>query len=494
MIPKKIYQTAPSYNIEERQANLMGSIKSINSEYTYYFMDDDECLEFIEENFDSRFVNMYRALPLGIMKADVWRVAVIYINGGVYCDTDVQAILPLDTMLRGKDIAILKEKPSDHNVNSIANFFFAAKPKHPALKSVLDLMVKEYKKTFNLEEPLLVQNFGMALFEEGINNHNVNYSLIPFEESIKYIQHRYFNTWKKSEERYKVGSKNTEPFTMFTTFNKNGYELYGKTWIKTFKENVASQRNNIFAKIYAHGIPELKDTHPQIEILDYDKEIPEHKDWKKKFLEISNHSDYARDMAVRFSHKGFVIQHALDRIKNGHAAWVDGDVEFHKSDYTHFPSNILTPNTALACQVEDANHVESGIVLFNMNNSEVAEFIKCFKKNYSVEEMNNYGEPYDGHVIRRSLVHSKVNYLNLNEQYGIGGIQSDPNMTFLHPELKKRFTHNIGVTGKTQYSDWSRLKNKDKFFRLLDKMVVPMTPIQSKYNKLKAKRLKYRNR
>ena len=103
--------------------------------------------------------------------------------------------------------------------------------------------------------------------------------------------------------------------------------------------------------------------------------------------------------------------------------------------------------------------------------------------------MNGYGEPYDGHVIRRAVIHSEIQYYDLNEEYGIGGIQSDPNCTFLHPEIKKRFTHNIGITGKHQYENWEYLKYKDKFFSMIARTPV-LTDTEIKLRKLREKRLK----
>lgn len=41
-------------------------------------------------------------------------------------------------------------------------------------------------------------------------------------------------------------------------------------------------------------------------------------------------------------------------------------------------------------------------------------------------------------------------------------IQSDPNYTFLHPEIKNKFIHNIGWTGKHQYDDWDKIFNQDE--------------------------------
>ena len=123
---------------------------------------------------------------------------------------------------------------------------------------------------------------------------------------------------------------------------------------------------------------------------------------------------------------------------------------------------------SLACQVEDWNHVESGIIIFDVENPKLEKYKLNFKSIYSIEGIMNFGEPYDGFVVRRALHHSEIEYYDLNKDFGIGGIQSDPTQTFLHPEIKKRFTHNIGITGKRKYEDWNIVSKKDNIFNILE--------------------------
>lgn len=484
MISKKIYQTHKSFDIDNSTQSLIQSIIKCNRDFDYTFMDNDMCYDFISSNFDKEFVDMYNSLPLDIMRADVWRVAVIYINGGVYIDTDVLGVKGLHELIQDQELVIFNEE-----LGGISNFFFAAYPKHPALKLVLDLMLINYKKAFDLNEPMLVQNFGMALFDEGIKQYTGSITHIPYGDSLNWVRHHFHGSWRDSEHAYKNASFSKKPLTFITTFNENGYELYGKTWIDSFIRNVANKRSNIKAIVYAHNLPNLVVDHPQVQILDYDIIIPQHKEWKKSFLQNSNHSPHIQNYTIRFSHKGFVMQHALDTIKEGYLIWLDGDVVMHDMEYDNFPDQILSEGNVLACQVEDGAHVESGVILFDVENPNIEIFNQKFKDNYTVEAMNGYGEPYDGHVIRRSVIHSEVKYYDLNAEYGIGGIQSDPNCTFLHPEIKKRYTHNIGVTGKHQYDNWEYLKYKDKFFSMIARTPV-LTDTEIRLRRLKEKRLK----
>jgi len=483
MVPKKIYQTYKSYKLPDNQKKCIYRILQFNPEFEYTFMDDNECLAFMEDNFEEDIVNMYKNLPLGIMKADVWRIAVIYINGGVYCDTDVSCNSNLSNLIKDQELVIFNEE-----TGGTSNFFFAAKPNHPALKDTLDIMVKKQSLAFDTHSNWLVQNFGMDIFHKVVIN-IPHKRLLNYKESRQWVHHLCSNTWRGTESTYKDLSNNTKPVTFFTTFNKSGYELYGKSWIDSFTQNVASTRNNIKAIVYAHGISDLTSNHPQVEIVDYEETFPEHKIWKEKFLSKSNHPPRVKDFTIRFSHKGFVIQHALSNLKEGYGVWVDGDVVFKQEDYSTFPYLLFQNNEVLACQVEDGNHVESGLIIFDLEHSDITKFLKSYKHNYSLDEvLNSYGEPYDGFVTRRSLIHSKVEYIDLNKATGNRGIQSDPNETFQHPEIKKRFVHNIGITGKRSYSSWDKVKVKDKIFSILENSNLP--PIRKDIWNLRNKRYK----
>jgi len=484
MIPKKIFQTHKDYNLSRNLKKFIVNLISLNPEFEYTFMDNEECYSFIKNNFDENFLRMYENLPLDIMRADVWRVAVIYVNGGIYCDCDVHCVQNLAPLTHGEELVLFLEESG-----GTSNFFFAASPKHPALKHVLDSMVMHQSISYDTHSDYLVQNFGMNLFHEVMVKLG-NKKQLSYLESRNWLQHHWYNSWKKSEEEYKNVSNSTKPITFITTFHKNGYDLYGKTWINSFMKNVVNKRNNIYAIIYAHNIPNINITHPQIKVVDYEQTLPQHKQWKEDYIRLSNHSKHVKDFTIRFSHKGFVIQHALSSIKEGYLIWTDGDVVFKDADYTHFPDCLFNDET-VACQVEDGNHVESGILIFNMESADIQSFRESYIHNYSLQEIvNNYGEPYDGHVTRRSLDHSQVKYIDLNEKYGKGGIQSDPNETFLHPEISSRFVHNIGVTGKSKYNLWESLKSKDDIFKVLSLNLKPLTLEQKNIIKLRQKRIK----
>lgn len=263
--------------------------------------------------------------------------------------------------------------------------------------------------------------------------------------------------------------------TFFTTFHKPGFDLYGKHWIATFLRNVEKFNPNVFARIYVEGVEE-PGRHPKIDFLDFDNTMPHHAPWEEcvrstSELFIVPCPDVMRE-TVRFSHKAFVMQHALKTITTDYAVWVDADCIFHKESYDEFPQNIMRDNF-LACQLEVqpgecGNHIESGLLVFDMHHPNTVKFVEGFTDNYKVERLKKFVRPFDGYIINRTLEELNLPYTNLNEQYGVPGINGVSYNTFLHPEIIKRFKHNIGAYGKAEYKEWNNVKHLDENFEHLD--------------------------
>lgn len=264
-----------------------------------------------------------------------------------------------------------------------------------------------------------------------------------------------------------------------TSFNANGYHLYGSSWLETFIVHCYRKGNNpnIKARIYLQGMdpPEEYANLSCIEWIKYDDAITNHSDWINEYKEKSNHIEYIKKMTIRFSHKAFVIQHALENKSkdDDYIIWLDGDCIFRSDDWEGFPLNILQ-DRFLACQRENSiksKHIESGILIFNAKHSLIKTFLEKFKHAYTVDEIIKVGEPYDGYILGNVLNHSdtdnvnKLVYKNLCDRFRL--ITDNPDETFSHPEIKYRFRHNIGVNGKKKYKEWNNISKNDDIFRYI---------------------------
>lgn len=254
-----------------------------------------------------------------------------------------------------------------------------------------------------------------------------------------------------------------KPIKFITTFSKSGYKVYGKTWLETFRQNVKDE--NISVDLYIDfNIPAQE----KINKVNYEDAIPHHKDWLKQFELNYKGAMYNKKMAMRFSYKSFVMQHALDNNSGCYLIWLDGDCIFKPNqDFSTFAKPLLD-RKFIAVQREHVggnDHCESGFVLFDTDHPDKEKFNLQFKTNYEINSVIQMGSPYDGFIIYKSL--NGIDYVDLNNGYGKDGIQSNPSQTFLHPEINRRFLHNIGITGKQQYESFSEISKTDEYFRMI---------------------------
>ena len=166
MIPKTIWQTCKT-SLPPLIANRgIATWLDHNPNYTWYYFDDDKCRQFIQDHYDSAFCNMYDSLPLGVMRADVWRVAVVYIYGGIYADIDTCCLQSADTWIDDNTrLVVGVETP----IGELNNYIFAAEAYHPALLSVLECFLENFNSTDYLKDKFTpVQNFGANAFSRGI--------------------------------------------------------------------------------------------------------------------------------------------------------------------------------------------------------------------------------------------------------------------------------------------------------------------------------------
>ena len=481
-IPNILWQSWKTKDIPEVIKPQALSWTTSNPQLDLKFMDDRACANFILENFGDEVLSAYLSLPQNIMRADFWRIAVVYIHGGYYADLDVEANVNLSQLIENInsiECVFITES------NNIANFFFGATPNHPVMKMTLDIMLDA--ATYVNESTS--QNFGMHPFHVAVREYfNIQDTNYQSNNTVHFLNNEQlkgsgqlvhmavsgsdqldnYESWRARERFMLEEREKSNDVLFFTTFNENGYNLYGKEWVNSFIRT-ANYYNKFRAKIYYQGfVPDI--IHPLVEWIKYEKAIPAHAKWKKSYLAKSQHSEYIKTMTVRFSHKAFVIQHALDAYTNDYVIWLDGDCVFKNSDYSKFPTDIFT-DEFLACQVEenhDLNHIESGILIFRRQHFNTKIFNREFKKWYKVKHILEMSQPYDGFVVAKSLLTAKLKYFNLNQTYGVGGIQSDPSMTFRHPKIAARFIHNIGWTGKNQYSNWDDIFKKDSVYKLMN--------------------------
>ena len=86
IIPMSIYQTWHTKILPPSMAVSVKLIKILNPKFNHYLYDDNDCREFIRNNFKVDVLNAYDSLIPGAYKADLWRYCILFIKGGIYLD------------------------------------------------------------------------------------------------------------------------------------------------------------------------------------------------------------------------------------------------------------------------------------------------------------------------------------------------------------------------------------------------------------------------
>lgn len=190
-IPKVIWQTASSAtDIPLDGVNCMGSWSSLNPSWVMRFADDQDIRRFFQLKMPE-FLETFDQLPLGVMKADFWRYAVIYRHGGVYADVDTTCTQPLETWLSDSDnrLHVAWEDSNPY----FCQWMFAAPAKHPILLETLHRIASRVKADggVNPLKPEYVHYYtGPSVWTDAIHE------FIRRESQPSY-QHRADEMWRK---------------------------------------------------------------------------------------------------------------------------------------------------------------------------------------------------------------------------------------------------------------------------------------------------------
>ena len=193
-----------------------------------FFYDDQEALDFVETYYPE-FLSVYLGYPSGILRADIWRVLVLYKFGGVYADIDVECLRPLDQLLEkvGHDDWELL-LTTDHPVHERIHFggrtmwmndFMIAKPGARFLKEVIDNFSSMAGGDHQPADAVMVT--GPGLFARLVNSaggpaaagvtplpwewiHPLPDMSNEFSESQEYLQKIRDRTWREDHDPFVV--------------------------------------------------------------------------------------------------------------------------------------------------------------------------------------------------------------------------------------------------------------------------------------------------
>jgi len=105
--------------------------KSLNEDYAIEFSLDEDCVSFIEKHFNKHIADLFKKIPIGMYKADLWRLCKLYIHGGVYADVDLIPHININSL--DKDITFYSCMSKDQSSVFQAFMVCFSKPHNPLI-------------------------------------------------------------------------------------------------------------------------------------------------------------------------------------------------------------------------------------------------------------------------------------------------------------------------------------------------------------------------
>jgi len=92
VIPLNIYLTWSTKELPPKMQENLDRMRIVNPEFNIQLFDDNDCRKFIQNNFPENILSAFDTLKPGAYKADLWRLCILYINGGIYADIKLNCI------------------------------------------------------------------------------------------------------------------------------------------------------------------------------------------------------------------------------------------------------------------------------------------------------------------------------------------------------------------------------------------------------------------
>lgn len=159
-IPFIVHQTFYTSVLPSNIIKIINHNKKICPKYKFYFYTDEQCENFIRDNFNSRIFNAYMKLnkSYGAMKADFFRYCVLYKLGGVYLDIKSKINTPLGFIIKPNDICILdiprnNLEPWRTDNPTYEQWLLIFAPNHPYLNEMITQMVTDIEQNYQPNIP-----------------------------------------------------------------------------------------------------------------------------------------------------------------------------------------------------------------------------------------------------------------------------------------------------------------------------------------------------
>ena len=217
IVPLDIYQTWYTKDLPEKMRENVENIKKQNPDFTHYLYDDNDCRQFIKENFKQDVLEAYDSLIPGAYKADLWRMCILFIKGGIYMDIKLSCVNGFKLIELTEKEHFVKDRP----LNSVYNAFIVCKKGNMFLYKSIRQIVKNVKNKFygsSSLSPTGPEMLGKVILD---NRYNINLDMRHYKHG-GYILYK--NKFVISTEYLEYRNEQNRQYKRINT------KTYGDLW------------------------------------------------------------------------------------------------------------------------------------------------------------------------------------------------------------------------------------------------------------------------
>ena len=169
-----VHMTAKNALVGKTHFQQLNAFIDRNPEHRFYFWNDKRCIDFMENHFKNSAIDeVFDSIHYGIVRADIFRLCVLLVHGGMYFDMKSQFLGPLSLLTYSTGGGYLVQEPhsiQDQKVlqelrlpigNQLTNWMLAFPPDHWFLKAAIEEIVQQYNSGKALAGP----DFNVAVWE-----------------------------------------------------------------------------------------------------------------------------------------------------------------------------------------------------------------------------------------------------------------------------------------------------------------------------------------
>ena len=176
MIPKNLIQTYHGdlpFHISDQMESFL------SPEWEYKIFNEESMNEYIQASATPEFINAFHTLANGKKKSIWFRFYWIFLEGGVYLDSDILPSQPLDSFIQNNSIILVQ----DTNPNFYRIQMFAAEKNHPLMKQMVQILLHDdpldplwiHKQWSHLIQTNIPTSTSILILKENYPDYSKNY-------------------------------------------------------------------------------------------------------------------------------------------------------------------------------------------------------------------------------------------------------------------------------------------------------------------------------